>query len=262
MNKIIKEKLNKVLALLIIVIAFAVTLMIMLKYKTEGETNLPFLLTKIMIVSSADSETKQENPDNYKWNMSINQYNDIYMEIKKNYEYKRDCYIKSVSGKEIAYMPNSTDGKQYVYDDNFIIKDNLTYNGASANNPKNLEIANQGGNVLFRIANRNTSEYVSNEEGELAYNGTLLKKTNVNIDDIKVNVNFDVVIRTNKLQYRGNISLEMPPNVNFDVVIRTNKLQYRGNVSLEMPPSDLEEKGVSNLTITDFSNVVFKREKD
>ena len=58
MNKIIKEKLNKVLALLIIVIAFAVTLMIMLKYKTEGETNLPFLLTKIMIVSSADSETK------------------------------------------------------------------------------------------------------------------------------------------------------------------------------------------------------------
>ncbi len=247
MNKIIKEKLNKVLALLIIVIAFAVTLMIMLKYKTEGETNLPFLLTKIMIVSSADSETKQENPDNYKWNMSINQYNDIYMEIKKNYEYKRDCYIKSVSienlkisepkiGKEIAYMPNSTDGKQYVYDDNFIIKDNLTYNGASANNPKSLEIANQGGNVLFRIANRNTSEYVSNEDGELAYNGTLLKKTNVNIDDIKV-------------------------NVNFDVVIRTNKLQYRGNISLEMPPSDLEEKGVSNLTITDFSNVVFKREK-
>ena len=247
MNKIIKEKLNKVLALLIIVIAFAVTLMIMLKYKTEGETNLPFLLTKIMIVSSADSETKQENPDNYKWNMSINQYNDIYMEIKKNYEYKRDCYIKSVSienlkisepkiGKEIAYMPNSTDGKQYVYDDNFIIKDKLTYNGASANNPKSLEIANQGGNVLFRIANRNTSEYVSNEDGELAYNGTLLKKTNVNIDDIKV-------------------------NVNFDVVIRTNKLQYRGNISLEMPTSDLEEKGVSNLTITDFSDVVFKREK-
>ena len=217
MNKIIKEKLNKVLALLIIVIAFAVTLMIMLKYKTEGETNLPFLLTKIMIVSSADSETKQENPDNYKWNMSINQYNDIYMEIKKNYEYKRDCYIKSVSienlkisepkiGKEIAYMPNSTDGKQYVYDDNFIIKDKLTYNGASANNPKNLEIANQGGNVLFRIANRNTSEYVSNEDGEVAYNGTFLKKTNVNIDDIKVSVNFDVVIRTNKLQYRGNVS--------------------------------------------------------
>ena len=205
MNKIIKEKLNKVLALLIIVIAFAVTLMIMLKYKTEGETNLPFLLTKIMIVSSADSETKQENPDNYKWNMSINQYNDIYMEIKKNYEYKISIENLKISepkiGKEIAYMPNSTDGMQYVYDDNFIIKDNLTYNGASANNPKNLEIANQGGNVLFRIANRNTSEYVSNEDGEVAYNGTLLKKTNVNIDDIKVNVNFDVVIRTNEMYH-------------------------------------------------------------
>lgn len=247
MNKIIKEKLNKVLALLIIVIAFAITLIIMLKYKTEGEINLPFLLTKIMIVSSADSETKKENPENYKWNIVINQYNDIYMEIKKNYEYKRDCYIKSVSienlkisepkiGKELAYMPNSSEGKQFVYDDNFIINNDLTYNGASANNPKNLEIANQGGNFIFRIANRNTSEYVSNDDGEIAYDGTLLKKTNVNIDDIKV-------------------------NVNFDVVIRTNKLQYRGNVSFEIPPSDLEEKGVSNLTITDFSNVVFKREK-
>lgn len=247
MNTIIKEKLNKVGALLIIVIAFAITITIMFKYKTEGETNLPFLVTKIMIVSSADSETKKENPENYKWNMDINQYNDVYMEIKKNYEYKKNSYIKSVSlenfklstpkvGTEQAYMPNSTEGKQFIYDDNFIFKDSLTYNGASSNNPKKLEIANQGGNLVFRIANRRTAEYVSNEDGEIAYDGTLLKKTKVNIEDIKV-------------------------NVNFDIVIKTNNLKYRGNISFEIPPLDLEEKGVSNITITDFSNVVFKREK-
>lgn len=247
MNTIIKEKISKVIALLAIIIAFAITITIMFKYKTEGETNLPFLLTKIIIVSSADTETKKENPENYKWNISINQYNDIYMEIKKNYEYKKDSYIKNVSienlkistpkiGTENAYMPNSSEGKQFVYEDNFLIKDSLTFNGASSNNPKNLEIANQGGNIVFRIVNRNTSEYISNEDGELAYDGTLLKKTNVNLEDIKV-------------------------NVNFDIVIVTNNLKYRGNVSFEIPPSDLEEKGVSNITITDFSNIAFKREK-
>ena len=247
MNTIIKEKLNKMLALLAIILAFAITIMIMFKYKTEGETNLPFMLTKIMIVSSAETETKQDNPNNYKWNININQYNDIYMEIRKNYEYKNDAYIKSVSienlqistpkvGTEEAYMPNSAEGKQFVYDENFKIANSLTYTGASGNNPKNLEIANQGGNLVFRIVNRNTSEYVSNEDGELAYDGTLLKKTNVNVEDVKI-------------------------NVSFDVVIVTNTMTYRGNVSFEIPPDDLEEKGVSNITITDFSNVTFKREK-
>ncbi len=246
MNTIIKEKLNKMLALLAIILAFAITIMIMFKYKTEGETNLPFLLTKIMIVSSAETETKAENPNNYKWNININQYNDVYMEIKKNYDYKKDAFIRSVTienlqistpnvGTEEAYMPNSTEGRQFVYDDNFKITDSLTYTGASSNNPKNLEIASQGGNLVFRVVNRNTSEYVSNEDGELAYDGTLLKKTNVNVDDVKV-------------------------NVSFDVVIVTNTITYRGNVSFEIPPSDLEEKGVSNITITDFSNVTFKRE--
>ena len=69
MNKIFKEKIKKAIVLLAIIIAFGTTLAVMLKYKTEGETNMPFKLKKIMVVSSAEATSKTENPDNYKWNV-------------------------------------------------------------------------------------------------------------------------------------------------------------------------------------------------
>ncbi len=246
MNKVLKEKIKQVLVLLIIVIAFGFTLSIMLKYKTEGETKLPYKLSKIMIVSSAEAESKNENPDNNKWNIDINQYNDIYIEFAKNYDYEVTSYIKSVKIENInisnpnkgtiyKYMPYSGENKLFSYEDNYKINDSLTFNGAEANDTKQLKISNQGGTVLFRIVNKDVSEFVSNGDDEIAYDGTLLAKTGVSDDDVKVNVSFDIVIETDRTTYRGKVSFDLPC----------------GNISTE---------GVSQQVITDFSNVVFKRE--
>ena len=60
MNSVLKENLNKIIVLFIIVIAFGISLAIMLKYKTEGETNMPWILNKILIVSSADASNNLE----------------------------------------------------------------------------------------------------------------------------------------------------------------------------------------------------------
>ena len=246
MNKDIKEKLKQGVILLIIVIAFGATLTVMLKYKTEGETNMPFQLKKVFMLSSAEATSKAENPDNYKWNLDINQYNDIYIEFEKNLNYKKVSYIKSIKienikitdpkiGKVYKYMPNSTENKLFSYEENFLIQNSLTYNGSSQNNFKNLEISNQGGTILFRIVNRNVSEYVSNEDDEVAYDGSLLKKTNVTVEDLKFEVNFDIIIKT-----------------------ETNT--FGGNITLNLPCEGIEEKDVAESTIEDFSNVIFKRE--
>ena len=101
MNKVLKEKIKQVIVLLIIVIAFGITLSIMFKYKTEGESKLPFNLSKIMIVSSAEAESKDENPNNNKWNLDINQYNDIYIEISKNEDYSASAYS---GGSQYTYI--------------------------------------------------------------------------------------------------------------------------------------------------------------
>ena len=245
MNKIVREKLKQVFILLIIIIGFLGAIFIMLKYKTEGETNLPYLPSKILIISSAEAVSKTENPDNNKWNLDINQYNDIYIEIGKNGEYKKQSNIKSVKIENIyvsqpkvgtikKYMPATVEDKLFTYDNNLEIVDSLTYEGAEENDTKNLKIGNQGGTALFRIVNENVSEFVSNEDAELTYNGSLLKLTNVNEEDLNV-------------------------DVSFDLVIETNKLTYRGKVSFTLPRENLEEDGVAKKTI-EYPNIVFKRE--
>lgn len=248
MNKVIKEKINQGLVLLVIVVAFVISLTIMLKYKTEGEQNMPFNLKKILIISSAEAVSKTENPENQKWNIDINQYNDVYIEIQKNENYKKDAYIEEITieniqienpikGEVSLYMPNSTEDKMFSYEDNFKIKNSLTYKGTKENNTKKLTIANQGGTMLFRIINEKVGEYISNNDDELAYDGTLLEKTNVNMDEIKFKVKFDLVIKT-----------------------ETNK--YRGNIKIELPYGEINKEGVCRNNIENFEEVVFKRESN
>lgn len=246
MEKDKKEKLKLAITLAFIIITFVVAITIMLKYSQEGETNMPFNLSEIIVVSSAEGVTKEENPENYKWNLDIMQYNDIYLHIAKNENYNKNAYIESVSlenfsfttpsvGNTRIYMPSSTEGGLFSYDDSYLIQRTLTYEGAENSNTKTLKISSQGGNVLFRAANTKVGEYVSNDDAEIAHNGTLITKTNATLDDLKYSISFDVVIDTN---------------------IAT----YRGRVSLELPVGDILTDGTSQLDEKDCSSIVFKRE--
>ena len=75
MEKNKKEKIKLAVTLAIIIVAFGIAITIMLKYNQEGEQNMPFNLSEIIVVSSAEGKTKEENPNNYKWNLNIIQYN-------------------------------------------------------------------------------------------------------------------------------------------------------------------------------------------
>ena len=246
MEKDKKEKLKLAVTLAIIIVTFGVAITIMLKYSQEGETNMPFNLSEIIVVSSAEGITKSDNPQNYKWNLDIMQYNDIYLHIEKNENYNKNAYIESISlenfsftepqvGNTRIYMPNSTDGGLFTFDDEYLINRVLTYNGTKNSNTKTLEVSSQGGNVLFRAANTEVGEYISNDDAEIAHNGTLINKTGVSIEDLKYSISFDIVIDTN---------------------IAT----YRGRVNLELPVGDILTEGTSQLDEKNCSNIVFKRE--
>ena len=92
-----KEKLNdlvnkKWFHIVIMVIILAVLMFILgitiLKYNVEGETNMPFNLTKISIISTAEGTDKHS--DTNKWAFDISQNNDIFLYIEKNENYKKD----------------------------------------------------------------------------------------------------------------------------------------------------------------------------
>ena len=89
-----KEKIKACVAILVIILAIFITLIIIFKYQVEGETNMPFKLSKILVVSTAEGVQKDGSQE--KWNLDIFQNNDVYFTIEKNEKNKEEEKIESV----------------------------------------------------------------------------------------------------------------------------------------------------------------------
>ena len=227
----------------IIVLILIIAGIIMLRYQVEGETNLPFELSKMIVVSTAESNEIAAVADT-KWNFSVNQYNDIYLEIQKNDEYTKNINIKNITFENFVIEKNSgaeniklyranSEGK-VVEDEAHLVGSSLTYKGEKETNLDELKISNQGSIILLRSVNQNVCEVRSNEE-EIIHDGTLLAKGNANSEDLNYKLSFDVVIETSR------------------------DIKYKGTISIELPTGDVQTQGKTQLEKTDFSDVIFKR---
>ena len=135
-----KQTIKFYVAVTVLVLILIIIAIIMIKYEVEGEQNMPFKLSKIIVVSTAEG-VEQQGTDK-KWAFNIFQNNDIYFYIDKNNEYKseKQMYIDSVSIENIevinspqigeikAYMPNSSEGRMYSYAEDSIVDEVLKYN--------------------------------------------------------------------------------------------------------------------------------------
>lgn len=227
----------------IIVLILIIAGIIMLRYQVEGETNLPFELSKMIVVSTAESNEIEAVADT-KWNFSVNQYNDIYLEIQKNDEYTKNTNIKNITFENFVIEKNSgaeniklyranSEGK-VVEDEAHLVGSSLTYKGEKETNLDELKISNQGSIILLRSVNQNVCEVRSNDE-EIVHDGTLLAKGNANSEDLNYKLSFDVVIETSR------------------------DIKYKGTISIELPTGDVQTQGKTQLEKTDFSDVIFKR---
>lgn len=227
----------------IIVLILIIAGIIMLRYQVEGETNLPFELSKMIVVSTAESNEIEAVADT-KWNFSVNQYNDIYLEIQKNDEYTKNINIKNITFENFVIEKNSgaeniklyranSEGK-VVEDEAHLVGSSLTYKGEKKTNLDELKISNQGSIILLRSVNQNVCEVRSNDE-EIIHDGTLLAKGNANSEDLNYKLSFDVVIETSR------------------------DIKYKGTISIELPTGDVQTQGKTQLEKTDFSDVIFKR---
>ncbi len=191
-----------IISIIIIGIGFT-ALICILKYDENGETNMPFIVKKITVISTVEGQNA-ENPQ-AKWDLKINQNNDIYIYVEKNNLYKKNATIsyvkidnleveKQSNIGEIKFYRQSQDEKQLYKNIDENEFDNLEYRGNKSSNSKNLEISNQGGIIEFRCANNNIGVYQSNEDSEINH-GELLKKINVNETDLYANIYFDLTIK-------------------------------------------------------------------
>lgn len=244
MEQNISKKIFHICMIIVIIVAilFAVGILV-LRYQVEGETNLPFELSKIAIVSSVDA-TSNEDVTN-RWNLNINQNNDIYLYIEKNNNYGKTEIIDNITLDNFVINKTTEIGEAHLYkpsNSNKVIFENtqenlvdtITYTGDLESNVKELKISNQGGLVTLRCANDNVATYVSNELEQIDYS-KLLKTTNTDPENLKANISFDLSIK-----------------------LTSGKL-YKANVKLDLPVGDVVEEGTSSQEITDLSNVIFKR---
>ena len=229
----------------ILILIFIFVAMNFLKYQVEGEKKLPFEITNMLIVSTADGIGK-EDPNN-RWNLSILQNNDIYIDIKnKSYNGKNDSIKKIVlenftitngpqEGEPKIYHPVNDKDLIYLYKDENLVYDKIEYNVAPTNNIKKLEIARNGGIVSFSSCSYNVATYISNDENEIKYDATLLNKVGINEEEVKYEINFDIIVE-----------------------MESSK-KYKSSINLNLPLDNLLQKGTIKMEIKDFSNIVFKR---
>lgn len=240
-----KKKIIKVSAFWAIAgIILAMVGVIMLKYEVEGEKNMPFHLTKISIISTA--EGIQRDGAEEKWNMELIQKNDIYFQIEKNENFKKEDILKSVSfenfqvtqapakGNMFFYMPTD-EGVLYKYKEEYKINERLQYKGALNTNMNFCEIGNQGGLIGFSSAITELGEYKSNEDETILHDGTLLNKVGMQKEDLISKISFDIIIKTEAQR------------------------TYKANVVLELPTGNILEEGICSIEKTDFKDVIFKR---
>ena len=240
-----KQTIKLCIAVTVIAIIILLVIIAMIRYEVEGDKNMPFNLSKIIVVSTAEGT---ETEGKKKWNFEVYQNNDVYIYIDKNENYNgNEKSIKSVKieninitkapvkGEVKTYMPNSVDGRLFSYDEEYLVDGKLEYRGAAESNTKTLEIGNNGGSALIRFSNTGLGQYSSDKDKEIVHDGTLLKKIKVTEEETK----FDV---------------------SFDLVITVDNCSYRANITMQMPCENIIEEGTCSIEKTDFSDLVFKRE--
>lgn len=231
-----------VVTIAIIILVLFVIMMWLLTYHEEGETNIPFKISKIVLVSSTDGIKAEEIQT--QWAMNVNQNNDIYLYIDKNKNYGKTELIENVKisnfnisketekGEIKIYKPTTEESKMFSNTQEFEINE-LIHMGDLESNIKQSKISNQGGLIVFRCANNNISQYISTSATEVKYN-ELLKLTNVKQEDLNFSISFDIEIKV------------------------VDKKTYRATVNLELPVKDVIENGTTNIEITNLEDIVFK----
>lgn len=232
---------------LIIVLIIAVIGLLILKYEVEGEQNMPFKLSSILVLSNAEGYQEKESKE-YKWDTEIFQINDIYLNVEKNKNYKekepeiiKSIEIKNIiinetpkTGELIFYRPASNENDLFKYKDEYKINEEIEYVGDTKSDLSNLKISNQGGTIILRAVNKTGKEYKSNEK-EFEHSGKLLSKVNILKDDIKSTISFDIII-----------NLE-------------SRVSYKANIKLNLPVGDIIDQGYASEEVKE--NMVFKREQ-
>lgn len=240
-----KKSKEKYVILFFLILIFCTTFFVMYKYHVEGEKNLPFNITKLLVISSAKTENIELNENIYEAN--VIQKNDLYIAIEKNKEYSKEDAIKKITINNFKIVENNEKGNvkiyrtslgtnSYEYTENYEIKDSVVYTGSKETNLKaeNMTISNQGGIIELSIILDELGKITYAEDDNIQSDGRLLDRLQLASEEIRKTVTFDIIIEL------------------------TGGNTFKTNIFLEIPTGDIVNDGV-NINEINTSKLVFKR---
>lgn len=244
-NQRFSKKILNICIICIIIVAIIFTaIMLILNYDEKGETNMPFRVSKISIVSTVNGQDVENSEA--KWDINVIQNNDVYIYIEKNNEYKKQETIKSVILENITiaeepkvgeikvYKPISNDAVLFENKDENMINE-LEFKGAKTTDAKKLEISNQGGVLIFRCANNNIGTYTSNDDKEINYDN-LISKLNIDENSLKSKIKF-----------------------NMKITLNSGRVFRADNIEIQIPNEGIAQSGRVGHEYLDLQSIVFKR---
>ncbi len=241
-----KRILRKYIFIAFLLLITAIVILLMIKYNVEGEKNMPFKLSKIVVQSTIDTKSR-EGTGNL-WDVELTQNNDIYIYIEKNKNIESESKLKSIKikrtssivkpkkGQISVLLPTSNNiNKIFLNSTENYLNKTIEYNANTSDNLEKQEICQDGGMIAFRISNQNIGEYISNEGDEIKYDKSLLEKAGIDESELKFTAEIDLVIELSEDE------------------------KYKGTISLELPTDTFENRGSITTEITDTSKIIFKR---
>lgn len=238
-----KKIFHIIMIIAIIFVILCVAGILILRYQVEGESNMPFKIKKISIVESVEGNAIQDATE--KWNLNVNQNNDIYIYIEKNSNYGKTEIIEEVEINNIVINKQKEKGELKLYkpvvDEKRMFINSaeneitgITFKGELESNIKEQKISNQGGIIAFRYGINNLSQYVSENDEQIDHS-QLLKLTNITQEDLQTKLSFNIIIKL------------------------TSGKKYQATINLDVPTEDIIEKGTIGKEITELDGIIFKR---
>lgn len=252
-KKIILTIIAIVLLIIVIFLAYLVIRKYVLKASLEEQVlpfaekneNTVFSINKITLFSSADAKNKTSSSTNFTLE-NLYQYTDIAFYIKSSSDEKNaENTFKDVSISNIKFNKTPAVGEPHLYfksinnfaqnnypDDSNLINDSLKFNitsedTADLNTPTLYNNLANPITLSYVNSNVKTDYTITDISTPITYDGSLLQRCNVPLEELACNLSFDVNITNNKdEEFKTTVFIDIP-------LTNDNQTIYNGNLKLE-----------------------------
>lgn len=178
----------------------------------------PYKINKIILYSSGFGKNKNTKFQKSNWILDIYEYTDIALFIDAEIGIKtlNISNFNSEFGK-LYYLDSNKFGTEEILE-NYEVNPNLEYTVLDDNNKENkinyntpIYFADASNPITLKFVNTIAQNFVIENNERLEFNGSLLKRVNQNIKDLKGNFSFDINITDyNNNKYSTAINLSIP----------------------------------------------------